>query len=124
MLILFAGSWACLLTLGAYLAGWLSPLSIGGVLLLSAAGCFAVGLFVPALLVGPYRLVDRLLAPVGHLFSLLMLALVYFTLFTLFAIILRLLRWDPLRLRRSHWPTSGWIDRKGASEAVDYRWQY
>jgi len=32
-----------------------------------------------------------------------MMALVYFGVFTPFAVVLRLLRWDPLRRRRLHW---------------------
>lgn len=124
VLRLFAGSWAAMMVLAAYLVGGLSPLSVGGGLLLAAAGCFAVGLVVPALMAGPYRLVERLLTPVGHLFSLLLLAVVYFTLFALFAVVLRLLGWDPLRLRRSRWPASGWVTRTGALRSAGYHWQY
>lgn len=121
---LFAGSWAMLVLLAAWLIGVLPPAAPAGILLVGIACCFCSGLFVPALMAGPYRLAECLLSPVGHLFSLLMLAVVYFTLFTLFAVVLRLLSWDPLRLRREHWPASGWMARDKDAGDSDYRWQY
>lgn len=124
MLRLFAGSWALITLLVARLSGELPPVSAAGVLLCIVALLFATGLTRPDWMRRPYRLVDRLLAPVGQVVAFLMLALVYFTVFSVFSIVLRLLRWDPLRLRRSHWPASGWIDRSCARNAADYRWQY
>jgi len=124
LLRLFAGSWTLIMLLAAGLAGELPPVSAAGVLLCGTALFFAVGLIRPGWMRRPYRSVDRLLAPIGRVFSCLMLALVYFTIFSFFALALRLLRWDPLRLRRSCWPSSGWIDRSGANDAAAYRWQY
>lgn len=124
MLRLFAGSWALIMLVATHLAGELPPVSAAGVLLCGAALFFAAGLIRPGWMRRSYRLVDRLLAPIGQVVAFLMLALVYFTVFSVFALVLRLLRWDPLRLRRSFWPVSGWSDRSCARCAADYRWQY
>ena len=123
VLRLFAASWAAI----SALAAWLIRVWLPGAYWLVPAGVtlfFAAGLLAPALMSRPYRLIDRLLAPVGRIFALLMLALVYFGVFTPFAVVLRLLRWDPLRRRRLHWGHSAWVARTNDPAATDYRWQY
>lgn len=124
ILRLFAVSWGAISVFAAYLLAknfpasrvWIGPLGV-------ALTC-AVGLFFPALLRRPYRLVELLLAPVGQLLSLIVLGIVYFGVFTPFAALLRLLSWDPLRLKRASRSASAWIDRPKASESSAYRWQY
>lgn len=87
---------------------------------LSLAG----GLIFPAAMRRPYLLVGRLLAPVGEVFSLVLLAIVFFAVFTPFALLLRLFGWNPLRLRRTHPGESGWVERPRGNAASDYNWQY
>lgn len=124
LLRLFAVSWGALSVLAACLLAnafpgsslWLWPLGI-------TVAC-SVGFCVPALLRRPYRLVERALAPVGQLFSLIVLGVVFFGVFTPFAIVLRWRGWDPLRLKRASRGPSAWIDCPRAATASDYRWQY
>lgn len=124
LLRLFAVSWGALSVLAASLlakhfpgtTAWIWPLGI-------AVAC-GVGFCVPALLRRPYRLVEGALAPVGQLFSLIVLGVVFFAVFTPFAIVLRWRGWDPLRLKRARRGPSGWIDRPRDATTSDYRWQY
>lgn len=124
VLRLFAVSWSTISVLAAYLLArhfpettfWIWPLGI-------ALAC-AVGFCFPTLLRRPYRLAERLLGPVGQLFSLIVLGIVFYGVFTPFAVILRLRGWDPLRLQRTSRGPSAWIDRPKAAASSDYRWQY
>lgn len=124
ILRLFAGSWTSIFALvAALLRGslpdsgvWLWPLGI--------ACLFAFGLFLPALMRHPYRLVEWSLAPVGRLFALLVLALIYFGVFTPYALVLRLVGWNPLRLRKTPWGDSAWIEPGSEPGGDAGRWQY
>ena len=124
VLRLFAVSWGALLAVAAYLLAastcrwWLwSWFLVGAVLCV-------VGFFRPQLLCGPYRMVERALAPVGHLFSLVILSLVFFGVFTPYAVILRWRGWDPLRMKRKEASPTAWVERPDGSITSDYRWQY
>lgn len=124
LLRLFAVSWGILFGLAAYLLTqslsgtmlWIWPLGI-------AVAC-GIGFCFPALLRRPYRLVEQLLAPVGQLFSLVALGIVFFGVFTPYAIMQRLCGRDPLRLQRKNQGASAWRDRPKAAESTDYHWQY
>ncbi len=124
VLRLFAVSWGALLALAAYLLAastcrwWLWSWLLVGVVL-----CVA-GFFRPQLMCGPYRMVERALAPVGHLFSLLLLSLFFFGVFAPYAVILRWRGWDPLRIKGANRSPSAWVERPDASISSGYRWQY
>ena len=124
MLRLFAGSWATMCALAGWWWAVRQPGSIGWLGLAVAALAFAGGLFWPTAMRGPYRLVERLLHPVGRIFAFVVLAAVYFLVFTPYALIFRVIGRDPLRLRSSHQGGSGWSDRRGPQVAQDYHWQY
>lgn len=121
---MFAISWAVLFLLASYLAHRSLPLAGLWLLPLTVALGLSVGLLRPSLMHRPYRLVERLLAPVGRMFSLAMLALVYFGVFTPFAAVLRRCGWDPLRLRPARRSDSAWVSRPAAAESSDFHWQY
>lgn len=121
MLRLFAVSWGLILSVAGYfladgLERWIWPLA--GVIFCGA------GLFRPRLMRGPYRIVERGLRPVGHLLSLLLLAMVYYGVFTSYAVILSLTGWDPLRLKQASRGVSAWNERSGRDKNPDYHWQY
>lgn len=124
LLRLFAGSWAVMSILASLLLRSFAPGFVLWWLPLLATLFFVFGLVVPVAMQRPYCFIDRLFAPVGRGFAFLMLAVVFILFFTSFAVVLRLLRWDPLRLRRSHWPASGWVARNKGVDDSDYRWQY
>lgn len=124
VLRLFAGSWATLSALVALLLRNFPPGFALWWLPLIVACFFAFGLFSPAAMRRPYRLIERLLAPVGRFFAFLMLALVFYGVFAPFALILRLVGWDPLRRRQSSWGASAWVERDKTTDHADYRWQY
>lgn len=124
VLRLFAVSWGALLALAVYLLAastcrwWLWGWFLVGVVLCAA------GVVRPRLMRGPYRMVERVLSPVGHLFSLLILSLVFFGVFTPYAVILRLRGWDPLRMKRRKYGPTAWVERPSDPVSSGYRWQY
>ena len=124
VLRLFAVSWSVLLALVVYLLaasgchGWLWSWLLVGVVF-----C-VVGVLRPRLMYGPYRRVERAMAPVGHLFSLLILSLVFFGVFTPYAVILRWCGWNPLRMKSERRGASAWVARSEVSATSGYRWQY
>jgi hypothetical protein len=123
VLLLFAVSWTSLCALASYLL-WDGSISGLWLLPLGMALFFGRGIFVPAIMLPSFRLVDRLLAPIGRLFALLMLIIVYFGVFSPFALALRLIGWDPLRLRRHEQKHSAWVKRSTPETEADYFWQY
>jgi len=124
VLRLFSGSWTLIFVVLACLLRDFVPLSKLWMVPLAGAGLLAAGLFVPAAMRGPYRLTEKLLAPVGHLLSLLVLCTVYFGVFAVFAAVLRLVGWDPLRRRRHNREQSAWVRCQPGAEVDRYRWQY
>ncbi len=124
MLRLFALSWGGMSAVAAYLLRSAGGGSVFWLLPAALALAFFAGLFVPAAMRGPYRLVERLFQPVGKFFALLTLGIVYFGLFTPFALALRLFGWDPLRLRHGRRKDSAWVGRDGSSNKTNYDWQY
>jgi hypothetical protein len=122
VLRLFALSWALLIALLALVLKRTFPgLSVWlGVLVLSGTCLF--GLFFPAAMRGPYRLVEWLFGPVGRLANLLVMALVFFGVFTPFAAVLHLTGWDPLARQARKREESAWRVRAKKSDA--YHWQY
>ena len=124
LLRLFAGSWATMFALAALLLKNFVPGFALWWLPLFATLFFAFGLFVPAVMRRPYRVVEGLLAPVGEVFAFLILGIVYYGVFTPFSLVLRLIGWDPLRRRRSRFSASAWVERNPSAADADYRWQY
>lgn len=119
VLRLFAGSWAAILAGAAYLLGGTCQACRWPLYVLAAM--IATGLLFPAAMRRPYRWVDLVLAPVGRLFALVVMALVYYLVFTPFALGLRLVGWDPLRRRGG---ATAWRARPQGVQPGDYRWQY
>jgi len=124
LLRLFAGSWSAMCILAAWLLAKGFPGSSVWGWPLAAAAAFAVGLIFPEAMQRPYRLVERVFKPVGELFALVVLAVVYFGIFTPFAVLLKLVRWDPLRLHRQEPESSAWMARNPAPVEANYHWQY
>lgn len=124
VLRLFSLSWGGMLFFAAYLIvhfgfGWIPSLP----LLLGGAYCVA-GLVCPALMRSPFRFVEWLLRPLGECISVVMLAVVFFAIVTPYAAVLRLLRWDPLWIRRRNSGGSAWRRHRVQSKNNEYHWQY
>lgn len=124
VLRLFSISWGAIFALAAYLLRTAFPDSSVWLLSLTMAIVLSGGIFVPAAMRRPYRMVERIFAPLGKLFALFTLGVVYFGVFTPFALALRLLSWDPLRLHRVRRRDSAWVACGKKTIGTDYHWQY
>jgi hypothetical protein len=120
----FAALWMLFFGLvGAYCM-WVSGAQTAATILWLLALTGAPGLLFPGLLRPVYVVWMALALPIGYTISHILLLLIYYAVLTPIALVLRLLRYDPLQRRRNPAASSYWITRDPVSPPPRYFKQY
>ncbi len=82
------------------------------------------GILLPDMMRRPYRVVEAVLGPVGKIMAGLVLAVAFFCVFTPYAFVLRIIGWDPMRVRSKTPIASAWHQKACKTENIHYKWQY